>query len=304
MTALHWTALNGDVDTLQVLLYAGANLQPTTRVGGYTPLHLASREGKGVTVAALLAGGSDAMRYTDTGVTALHLAAQAGQPEAVIALLEHGADVNVRDGGAERTPLMFATVANRLAVMRTLIDAGAEISLETRLLDYVARSREDTAEQRARARVADAAKPPQPRAAPGVITARRVSAAVGGTPPAGGNAPPPDPDDPPVRGAQGAAQAPPDPDDPPVRGAQGAAQAPPDPDDPPVRGAQGAAQAPPDPDDPPARGARGAGQTLPDPDDPPARTGSGSARTRSSAKRCSSVSTSATHSTRRSEPHS
>src|SRR5690242_18813355 len=45
MTALHWAVQKGDVELTQTLLYAGANLKATTRIGGYTPLLLASREG-------------------------------------------------------------------------------------------------------------------------------------------------------------------------------------------------------------------------------------------------------------------
>src|SRR5262249_25895636 len=45
MTALHWAALNGDVDIAKMLLYAGANLKATTRLGAYTPLAMAAKAG-------------------------------------------------------------------------------------------------------------------------------------------------------------------------------------------------------------------------------------------------------------------
>src|SRR5215470_3407595 len=43
MTALHWAAAHGDAALAQTLLYAGANVRATTRLGGYTALHLASQ---------------------------------------------------------------------------------------------------------------------------------------------------------------------------------------------------------------------------------------------------------------------
>ena len=48
MTALHWAAEAGDVEMVGMLLYAGAGLESVTRLGDYTPLHLASKAGKGV----------------------------------------------------------------------------------------------------------------------------------------------------------------------------------------------------------------------------------------------------------------
>ncbi len=264
MTALHWAALNGDTATMELLLYAGAVIEPTTRLGGYTPLHLASREGQGGTVAALLEAGSDAMRFTETGVTALHLAAQGGSVGAVAALTAHGAEVDAADVASARTPLMFATAYGRLEAMKALLDAGADVSLETEIIDFPERARRDSAEQRTRQRVVAAAKPPEPRGARSPAAAGQQAAARGATAiPAQAALTPPDPDDPPARGGRG--QTPPDPDDPPARG--GRAQTPPDPDDPPARGAT--QTTPPDPDDPPPAGAV-AQTTPPDPDDPPA----------------------------------
>src|ERR1700733_5214251 len=45
MTALHWGAMKDDADLAQALLYAGANVKATTRIGAYTPLILAAKNG-------------------------------------------------------------------------------------------------------------------------------------------------------------------------------------------------------------------------------------------------------------------
>ena len=58
MTALHWAALNGDVKTAAALLTAKANVEVVTRMGGYTPLHLAALRGHGDIVVRLLASGA------------------------------------------------------------------------------------------------------------------------------------------------------------------------------------------------------------------------------------------------------
>ncbi len=128
MTALHWAAVHNDVAMAELVLYAGANAASTTRLGGYTPLHLASREGLGDAVGALLDAGSKPNTFTSTGVSAIHLAAQAGQPDAIRALLDHGAEVDARDAYAGRTPLMFATAQNRLQAVKILIHAGADVN--------------------------------------------------------------------------------------------------------------------------------------------------------------------------------
>src|SRR5437868_5002818 len=83
MTALHWAAQKGDVELAKVLLYASANVRATTRIGGYTPLLIASRNGDAAMIEALIAGGADANNATANGTTALMLAAAAGRNDAV-----------------------------------------------------------------------------------------------------------------------------------------------------------------------------------------------------------------------------
>ena len=164
LTALHWAALNDSQEIVDVLLYAGATLEPLTRVGGYTPLHLAARSGHSSMVRSLLERGAEVDRWTSTGVTALHFAAQANDDEAIRALVAHGADIDAPDGFQSRTPLVFAASENATAAVRTLLELGADPSITTALKDYVAiadRDRDERA-KRASVRAAQAAEEPRP----------------------------------------------------------------------------------------------------------------------------------------------
>lgn len=174
MTALHWAAVNDDATTMQVLLYAGANREPSTRLGSYTPLHLASRSGHADVVRLLVEAGSDVNALTATGVAPLHFAAEAGDAEAIEFLVAHGADVNARDTYAGRTPLMFATARNSLDAIDALIAAGADVSVTTTVKDYPTLAREDGKERARRTRIQRASQDPQPRPA---AAAQRPAAA-------------------------------------------------------------------------------------------------------------------------------
>ena len=156
MTALHWSALNGDLDTMNVLLFAGATTQPLTRIGRYTPLHLASSRGHAASVARLLEAGARPDPVTETGVQAIHLAAQAGNAQTVEALLARGADANARDGTHGRTPLIFAASHNRLEAMKVLASKGANARLATTVIDYRQRAAADSQARQVRDRIVSA----------------------------------------------------------------------------------------------------------------------------------------------------
>ena len=156
MTALHWTALNGDLETTNVLLVAGATVEALTRVGRYTPLHLASSRGHASVVSRLLDAGSKPNATTETGVQPLHLAAQAGDAATVTALLGHGASVNARDETHGRTPLVFAASQNRLEAIRILLAKGADPRLTTKVIDYRERAAADNEARIARDRIVTA----------------------------------------------------------------------------------------------------------------------------------------------------
>ncbi len=224
MTALHWAAVHDDADLARTLLYAGATVRATTRLGGYAPLHLASRGGSVAVARLILEAGADPDLFTKTGVTALHFAADADAAELVRALIEYGADVNAQDHFAERTPLMFAAVRGADAALGALLVAGADAALVTRVKDYEVIDQTNRMERQQRARIRAAAEepeeeeeeeavaeaPPAPPRSPGPVQPQ-PAATAGQTPPAqAGTAEEPaekvEPEEPPVRALSSAQQ--------------------------------------------------------------------------------------------------
>jgi ankyrin repeat protein len=143
MTALHWAAQKGDLELAQTLLYAGANIRATTRVGGYTPLLIASRNGHAALVDALLAGGADPNLATSNGATPLMMAAQGGNADVVKALIARGADVNAKEKVKNETALMIAASYGRADVIRALTAHGAELAATTKVLDMAVFNKEE-----------------------------------------------------------------------------------------------------------------------------------------------------------------
>ena len=143
MTALHWAANRGDSTMAVVLLRAKARLSATTRIGGYTPLHVASQSGAAGVVRALLAAKADARAVTTDGATAMHLAAVAGVPGTITALLAAGADVNAKEPAWGQTPLMAAAARGRADAVRALLKAGADPAITAKTVDIMASAAQD-----------------------------------------------------------------------------------------------------------------------------------------------------------------
>jgi len=142
MTALHWAAMSGDLELAQMLVFAGANVRATTRLGTYTPLFLASQQGHAPVITALLKAGSDVKAGTPNGTSPLMVAAAAGKVDAVKVLVEAGADLNAKDGVRLQTPLMYAAAANRADVITLLAGKGGDLKATSKVSDLANLSRE------------------------------------------------------------------------------------------------------------------------------------------------------------------
>jgi ankyrin repeat protein len=142
MTALHWAALEGDLETAKMLLYAGANVKSSTRLGAFTPLLLASKNGHAALVGALLEAGADPNEATTNGTTALMLASASGSVEATTALLDRGASIDATENAMGQTALMFASAYDRTAVVELLAARGANVAASSKVVDAAAIEKE------------------------------------------------------------------------------------------------------------------------------------------------------------------
>ena len=134
MTALHWAAFQDDVEMAKLLIAAEANVKAKIRIGGTTPLALASKNGSAEMIETLVDAGADVHALTSNGTTHLMSAALSGSAAAVSALLDHGAFVNARESTNGQTALMFAAWENRPEVIRVLAERGGHVGLASLLV--------------------------------------------------------------------------------------------------------------------------------------------------------------------------
>ena len=185
MTALHYAASRHDVELARMLLYAGANVKATTRIGSYTPLLIASRDGDAPMIEALVGAGADANSATSNGATALMLAASVGKTDAVKALIAHGANVNAKESVKGETAMTFAAAYGRADVIKELAAHGGDVNVRTKVQDLAAFAKEEQ-ERLAAERGQLFGQPPSARGEPG---ARSGQTAGRGEPPAAAAAP-------------------------------------------------------------------------------------------------------------------
>jgi ankyrin repeat protein len=125
-TALHWAAYRDDLETVNLLIRAGADVNAVNELGA-TPLYLAAENGSAAIVERLLTAGARADTALPSGETPLMTAARAGSVGAVKALIARKADVNAVERTEGQTALMWAVAEQHPDVAKVLIDAGADV---------------------------------------------------------------------------------------------------------------------------------------------------------------------------------
>lgn len=138
-SVLHSAIIYRHLDVAKYLVHMGADVNSKDMVGR-TPLHVASAMGQAAIVKALLEKGANPNAHLNGAGTPLHSAAMMygridaesykASAEVVSILISNGADINITTSDSSLTPLHVATIWNRVAAMKLLLAAGADISVK------------------------------------------------------------------------------------------------------------------------------------------------------------------------------
>jgi len=136
-TELHWAVHNGNVESVNRLLKAGADANARNQFG-VTPMSEAASVGNVAIIEALLKAGADADSPGADGQTALMIVSRTSNVEAARLLIEHGAHVNAREKQKEQTALMWASAESQPAMVRELIAHGADVNARSHVNEDLA----------------------------------------------------------------------------------------------------------------------------------------------------------------------
>ena len=130
-TPLAWASARGDHKSAGLLLEHGASLCIANNVDA-EPIHLAAQTGNMNTVEILIKAGADVNSMVrHTKMTPIHYAAEyKDNSEQILALARLGALVNGEDYMGW-TPLHWASWRGHLTSMKTLLDCGARVNAKT-----------------------------------------------------------------------------------------------------------------------------------------------------------------------------
>jgi ankyrin repeat protein len=124
-TALHWAVYNDDVDLVERLVAAGADVNAVNDYGS-RPLLEAAVVGNAKVVGILLDAGADVNTRGADGETPLMILARSDHVDAARLLLERGADANAHESWRNQTAAIWAAAQNQPAMLELLLEHGAD----------------------------------------------------------------------------------------------------------------------------------------------------------------------------------
>ncbi len=165
-TALMWAAAQGHTEVARLLIAAGADLEARSmirprlmfshrsnggafdsgfmeKLGGFSPLLFAARQGHVDMAQLLLSSGADVDGTAGNGASPVVLATHSGHTELTVALLEQGADANAM--GAGYSALHAAILRGDLVAVEALLEHGADANVRLEKPNAIQRASEDWA---------------------------------------------------------------------------------------------------------------------------------------------------------------
>jgi len=130
-TALLWAAHWNALETADLLIRAGADANAANDFR-MTPLSQACTNGSAAFVDLLLKAGANPNTPIATGVPPIMTCARSGSADAIRILLAGDADVNAKEPAQNQTALMWAAAEHHPDVVRTLIEAKADLQARTK----------------------------------------------------------------------------------------------------------------------------------------------------------------------------
>jgi ankyrin repeat protein len=143
-TAIAWAARQDDLDMVDRLIHAGADVKAANRYG-VTPLSLACINGDAIMIEKLLKAGADPNADGAEDETPLMTVARTGSVAAAKVLLAHGAKIDAREAWHGETALMWAAAQQHPDMVKTLIAADANVNAMSTVVKW---ERQTTAEPR------------------------------------------------------------------------------------------------------------------------------------------------------------
>jgi ankyrin repeat protein len=127
-TALMYLSKKADLDFVRQLLAAGADVNARDQ-GGETPLLKAATSSSLAVFQELISHGANVFAENNEGTTVLMRAAENADPQIATLLLKSGVSVNAQDANKE-TALLIAANWGSAATVKVLIDARADMNMK------------------------------------------------------------------------------------------------------------------------------------------------------------------------------